>query len=105
MLRKLNKGEELTDIELYEISNYYRLSFHAQKRYEERANGIDLRQAILNCVLAYYNTNGKINIALNDYDYIVFDPTNYKIITIAEKSKNSITIWEKHEMALKGINR
>lgn len=104
MLRRLHNGERLTQYEIYEISNKYRLSYHAQKRKAERMPNVNLQRAIRNSILAYFNTDGTINIAFDNYTYIVVD-TSYKVITIKEKSHNNINIWVKYNLAKNGIHR
>lgn len=106
-MRHLNRGQELTVGELREIAENYIVSKHAQQRIAERYVELDIKKAILHPLLAYYNTDGTINIALNGYEYIVIDRKlyGYKVVTIKEKSLNNIDIFTKREMAIKGKER
>jgi len=104
-MRKLNRGQELTAEELREIAEHFVLTKHAKQRIAERYPDIDIRKAIMYPILAYYNTDGSVNIALNRYEYIVVAPNNYHIITFKEKSLNDIDIFEKREMAIRGYGR
>ena len=104
-MRRLNRGQELTTEELREIAEHFVLTKHASQRISERYFDIDIQKAIMHPILAYYNTDGSINIALNGYEYIVVDPNNYKIITFKEKSLNNIDIFTKREMAVNGYGR
>ena len=105
MLRMLHHGERLTRYEIYEISNKYRLSLHAQQRKAERMANVNLQKAIRNCILAYYNTDGTINSAFDEYTYLVVAPEGFKVVTIKEKSHNNINIWAKYDMARNGYDR
>lgn len=105
MLRMLHNGEKLTQSEIYEISNKYRLSYHARQRKVERMTNVNLQKAIRNCILAYYNTDGTINIAFDEYAYLVVAPEGFKVVTIKEKSHNNINIWAKYDMARNGYDR
>ena len=105
MCRWLNKGELLTAEELQDIAEHYILSKHAEQRITERHPDIDVKKAILNPVLAYYNTDRSINIAINGYEYIVIAPYEYKVITFKEKSLNGIDIFAKRELAMQGKKR
>lgn len=109
-MRFLKNGELLTKNELYEILNNFYVTRHARKRIYER--GIDiktLKRVIMNPYIAYYNTDGTINIAKDRYNYFVVDwekeRQNFKIITYKEKSKNNIDILEKFNFARLGIDR
>jgi hypothetical protein len=104
-MRRLNRGQELTAEELREIAEHFVLTKHARQRITERHPDVDIRRAIMHPVLAYFNTDGSINIALNNYEYIVVAPNDYCIITFKEKSLNNIDIFAKREMAIKGYGR
>lgn len=104
-MRKLNRGQELTAEELREIAEHFVLTKHARQRIAERYPDIDIRKAIIHPLLAYYNTDGSVNIALNSYEYIVVAPDSYSVITFKEKSLNNIDIFAKREMAIKGYGR
>lgn len=104
-MRRLNRGQELTTEELREIADNFILTHHAEQRITERYPNVDIRKAILHPILAYYNTDGSINIALNSYEYIVVAPNSYHIITFKEKSLNNIDIFTKQQLAIKGYGR
>lgn len=102
-MRNCHKGENLTQDELNEIANNFSLTYHAKQRISERNKNVNLKQVILNPVLAYFNTDYSINIALNEYEYLVVVYkkyiNKYLIITYKERSFNSITIFQKQELA------
>lgn len=105
MSRQRKSGMLLCQQELNVIAREYKLSYHAQQRYQQRMYGVNLRQAIKHCMVAYYNTDGSINIAFDRFTYLVVSPKDYKVITIKEKSHNNIDIWDKLEMARQGKDR
>lgn len=106
-MRKLNRGQELTVEELSEIAEHLILSKHAEQRITERYPEINIHKAILHPLLAYFNTDGTINIALNGYEYMVVAVKSYgcKVITLKEKSLNNIDIFTKRDMAIRGYSR
>lgn len=105
MLRRLNRGENLTQEELQEIADNFILSVHAKEKIIERHPNINIKELILNPIVAYYNTDKSINIALNEYEYIVIAPDSYKVITFKEKSWYSKTVFDKQDMARNGYER
>ena len=105
MCRWLNKGELLTTEELKDIAEHFTLSRHAEQRITERYPNIDIKKAILYPVIAYYNTDHSVNIAINGYEYIVVSAYDYKIVTLKEKSLNNIDVFAKRELAIQGKRR
>ena len=105
MLRRLNRGEELTKEELREIADNYILSTHAKNMINKRHPNADVRAIILNPIVAYYNTDKSINIALNEYEYLVVAPDSFVVMTFKEKSWYSINIFDKQNMAKNGYDR
>ena len=57
MLRRLNRGENLTQEELQEIADNFILSVHAKEKIIERHPNINIKELILNPIVAYYNMN------------------------------------------------
>lgn len=109
-MRKLNRGENLIKTELQEIANNYYITPHAIQRMSER--GLDkrsIKDIILNPLVAYFNTDGSINIAKDEFHYLVIKYNgyfkNYQIITYKEPSLNGKNIFQKQELATKGIHR
>lgn len=109
-MRKLNRGENLIRTELQEIANNYYITPHAIKRMSER--GLDkkaVKNIILNPVVAYFNTDFSINIAQDESHYLVIKYNyyfeNYQIITYKEPSLNGKTIFQKQQLAMRGISR
>ena len=102
-----NRGQLLEKEELKEIANNFILSEHAKLRISQRFPTLNIRKCILNPVLAYWNTDGSINIALNRFEYLVFVKKGYKflIVTFKEKSHNGIDIFQKRKLALAGYSR
>lgn len=105
MCRWLNRGELLNRAELEEIAERFVISRHAKQRIAERYNDIDIKKAILNPVIAYYNTDGSVNIAINGFEYIVISQYDYKVITFKVRSFRGIDIFTKREMAVAGKGR
>lgn len=109
-MRRLNRGEILEKSELQEIANCYFVTPHAMKRLNERGlKKEDLTNIILNPLLAYFNTDGTINIAKDKDHYLVVDYNNYYknyvIITYKEPSLNGKNIFEKQQLAIEGKDR
>ncbi len=100
-------GELLTRKELKIISNNFILSKHARERLFERFPNINIKECIRNPILAYWNTDGSINVAIDRFNYIVLVQKGLKflIITFKEKSLNNIDIYRKRELALSGYSR
>lgn len=105
MLRRLNRGEELTREELQEIADNFILSNHSKEKIAERHPTANIKEIILNPIVAYYNTDKSINIALNEYEYLVIAPDSYVIVTFKEKSWYSKTVFDKQDMAKNGYDR
>ena len=105
MCRWLNRGELLNEEELKEIAECFIISRHAKQRIAERYNNIDIKKAILNPVLAYYNTDGSVNIAINGFEYIVISQYDCVVVTFKERSFRGIDIFAKREMAVAGKGR
>lgn len=109
-MRKLNRGEILTKTELQEIATNYCLTYHAKDRMKERGIAENqIKDIILNPLIAYFNTDYSINIAQDQHHYFVIiyneNQNKYVIVTYKEPSYNGKSIFEKHEMATKGKDR
>ncbi len=107
MIRIRHRGQLLKWYELYEIANNYILTRHAREKIAERCPNLNIHNAIRYPVIAYFNTDGSVNIALNSYEYLVvsLDRKPYPIITFKERSLNGIDIYEKRDMAQDGYCR
>lgn len=108
MKQQLNRGQLVGEKKLQQIANNYVVSIHAGERIAKRKADIDIKSIILNPLLAYYNTDGSINIALNEYEYLVVKKhkdNTYIIITFKEKSHNNINIFQKRKLAQQGYSR
>lgn len=101
------RGELVLKEDLRHIADNYILTKHAKQKILERHPDLNVRDSILNNVIAYYNTDGSINCAINEYEYLVIgtDRKPYRIITFKEKSWNSINIFEKQRLAQCGFSR
>lgn len=122
-------GREVDDRTLNYILNHYYLCYHSVKRLDERRNlvarfpnghldkwstikniNLDIRK---NLLIAYFNTDGSVNVAIDEYNYYVFTPQDdieerkgmWALLTFKEKSHNNINIWEKRELAMTGYHR
>lgn len=107
-----NRGEELTKQDLEEISQNFRCSRHAKEQLERRLiNGerVSIRKLLKDPLLAYFNTDQSINVALDKFHYavIVYSEREgfFKVVTWKEDSWNGIDIYKKQELAKQGISR
>lgn len=103
-------GELVPESVLMEISRNYRISAHALARMKERgvfAN--EIRQLFQKPFMAYYNTDGTINIAEDETHYFVISKKNkygkYTIITYKEPSIFEKCVSYKRCLALQGKER
>lgn len=101
------RGEEVLQEDLDYISQHYQLTHHAKQRLEERHKDLDVRATIKHPLVAYFNTDGSINIALNRYEYLVIatDKYPYKVVTFKEQSHYDIDVFDKQKLAQKGYAR
>lgn len=110
-MRKKNRGEVLTTSELAEIASNFFISKHAKMRILERSelNTVEkIKEKILHPYVAYFNTDGSINIAVDRYNYfVVVEKENggFLIITYKEPSLHGIDILTKQSLAKKGKAR
>lgn len=103
-----NRGEDLTKEELNEIANNYYISLHAKERLQERGN-VNIRNLVLNPLVAYFNTDGSVNVAMDEWNYLVFAYSekhqNWTVVTWKEESWHGKTVFDKQEMARNGYGR
>lgn len=101
------RGELVTKEELKRISSNYSLSYHAKCRIAERRPDLNITEALLNPILAYYNTDGTANIAVSPVEYFVVDASRdpCAIITYKEESHYGNTIFKKRKLAQQGKDR
>jgi hypothetical protein len=87
-LKIKHRGQEVPKDELMFISNNYILTQHAIEKIQDRHSGIDVTESIRNPMIAYYNTDGSINCAINRDEYFVIatDKFPFRIVTFKEKS-------------------
>lgn len=96
---------------LNDIAYHFVLTKHAEERLAERFGTVDrqtIKEALLKPYLAYENTDGSYNIAINEWEYFVVKYNEHEqpiVITFKEKSHNSINIHEKLQLALAGYER
>jgi hypothetical protein len=107
MIQVRHRGQLLKYNELNEIANNYILTRHAKEMINKRCPNLNIRRSIKNPILAYFNTDGSVNIAINKFEYLVIalDKFPYKIITFKEKSQNGIDIFFKRYLAQIGCCR
>lgn len=102
------RGEELTESELDEIASNFYISNHAYERLSQRGN-VDIRQLLKKPLVAYFNTDGSVNVAKDEYNYLVFDfdtkHNNWCLVTWKEESWYGKTVFEKQAMAKNGYER
>lgn len=108
MITIKNRGEELTPAELKEIYDNLFISEHARERLQERVP-VNIKQLFESPLVAYFNTDGSVNVALDEYNYLVVQYCehfkNWKAVTWKEKSWNSKTVFDKQRMAKAGYGR
>lgn len=121
---KLKHGELVSPEVIEEIKFSYYITKHAREQLVKRSDMLvefypgkmdvsttkkNINKMIDNNILAYYNTDGSINIALNEWNYFVFvydeQKDNWSLVTYKEKSWYSKTIFEKRQMAIDGFDR
>ena len=107
MIRVRHRGQLLKHNELNEIANNYILTKHAKEMIEKRCPNLNIKHSIKHPILAYFNTDGSVNIAINGFEYLVvsLDRFPYRIITFKEKSHNGIDIYSKRYLAQMGYCR
>lgn len=101
-------GQKVDEFTLNRIADNYVVSYHASTRINQRNKNLNIKELIRNPFLAYYNTDGSINIAKDRYNYLVVvrRETDFLIVTYKEHSYNSNhDIFYKQQLALKGIKR
>ena len=117
-------GQDIGSKIYNEIKSNYIISKHAQEQLSSRSDLLvlfddgrinfgatkrNINNAMDNCILAYFNTDGSVNIALTKYYYFVFawneERGNWTMITYKETSWYGIDIFEKQKMALDGFDR
>ena len=120
---KAKHGEELDTTMLNTIKARYRLSSHAIEQLRKRSlylsenNGFinfaetkaNINKAIDSNILAYYNTDGSVNIAIDKFHYFVFAYkeafSSWTLVTYKETSWYGIDIYQKRQMAIDGFDR
>lgn len=107
-MRNLNRGQLLNKFELHELLENLEFSSHSIQRLAERGSSIEeTKKAIENPFLAYFNTDGSINIApTNNKCYVIAKSrygNGYTVITYKENTHMKMT--EKRILATKGIER
>lgn len=114
-------GKTVSKGVLHYISDHFELYYHSICRMKDRGFLKDVpdfdnatikkvvKQVIYNPYLAFYNTDGTINICIDENHYFVFaynpDEKNYTCITYKESSKNGYTVNDKILLAKKGVIR
>ena len=127
---KNDNGRILSRKELRVILHNFSCTKHVIERLIERKNnlivynnknGVDFlitKENIIedienNYILAYYNTDGSVNVAIDEFNYYVVEPTRdskffpyvWTLITFKEPSDNNINIYEKWGLAQNNYNR
>lgn len=102
-----HRGQEVPKQDLIHISNNFILTKHAEERIQARNKTIEIKEAIRNPLIAYFNTDGSINVAITPYEYFVIatDRFPYRIVTYKEQSWYGIDVYQKQEMAKRGFDR
>ena len=90
------------------IAHNIKITEHAKKRIKERlGDDVNITEMILNSPFWYRNISGHINIAIDQLKYFVVDEACgvFKLVTIAEPSKNGYDIMDKFVCAYMGIEQ
>ena len=117
-------GKEVSQETIDDIKTYFTITKHAIGRLEERTKMVvrfeggainynetvkNIKYKINHRILAYYNTDGTINIAINKYNYFVFskneENNHWVLVTFKEKSYNENDIFYKRRLAEIGYDR
>lgn len=117
-------GQDIGSKIFNEIKSNYMISRHAQEQLQSRSDLLvlfddgrinfgatkkNINAAMDDSILAYFNTDGSVNIALTEYYYFVFayneERGNWTMVTYKETSWYGINIFEKQKMALDGFDR
>ncbi len=102
------RGEELTPAERQEIANNFHISKHAAERLRDRGN-VDIKALLKDPLVAYFNTDGSINVAQDEWNYLVFVwddyHKNFNLITWKEESWYGKSVFDKQRMAQAGYGR
>lgn len=101
------RGEEVPKEDLEYIADNYILTRHANEMICKRHEGIDIVESIKHPMIAYFNTDGSINCAVNEDEYFVIatDVFPFRIVTFKEKSWYGKNVFEKRKMAMDGFDR
>lgn len=116
---KKHHGEKISKELLDEIMRNYRISHHAQEQLSKRsdmfvpgnlaATKMRVNEKLIDNILAYFNTDGSVNIAINEWNYFVFcydeNRMYWNMVTFKEQSWYGKNIFEKREMAINGFDR
>ena len=102
------RGEELTSEERQEIADNFCITKHAVERLRDRGY-IDIRALLKDPLVAYFNTDGSINVAQDEWNYLVFvwdeEGKIFKLITWKEESWYGKSVFDKQRMAMNGYER
>lgn len=123
-------GKVLTRRELRVVLHNFSFSHHAIERLKDRNNNLVVnnykgtvdflltKENVIdeienNLLIAYCNTDGSVNVAINEFNYYVFEPTKdskyfpyvWTMVTFKEPSENKINIFEKWDLAKNNIDR
>lgn len=108
-MRRLCMGENLTREELKEIENNLIITKHAKERIIERNSSVkEVYDTIREPYIAYFNTDGSINIALNNWQCYIIARSKYeenKYVLLTYKDDVWLSMKKKQELARKGYSR
>lgn len=105
-MRLRNRGELLNEKEIKEITNFLRFSNHGLQRLYQRGDSPSLvKQKIINCDYAYFNTDYSINVVLNDFQCYVIVKDCYGFLLVTYKEDTHTSMAKKRKLAIQGIER
>ena len=103
-----NRGEELTQEERNEVANNLHITNHCKQRLNERVD-VDVYKLIRNPMIAYFNTDGSMNFALDKWNYLVVARDDYhkcyNAVTWKELSWYGNDVYDKQRLAKAGYDR
>lgn len=107
-MRNLNRGENLTKEELQEIYRNLRFTKHSIERLAQRGSTkVEVYNTIKKPFIAYFNTDGSINIAPNNWQCYIIERDRYNdgYVLITYKEEVWLSMKDKQKLAQKGVDR
>lgn len=106
-MRNLNRGQMLMKTELNEIIENLQFSRHSIERLAQRGSTkAEVIETLRKPFLAYFNTDGSINVSPSNHKCYVIVKDNYGgYIVVTYKEDTHYPMTKKRELAMRGISR